>query len=145
MMTKITRPAGGNRNTQLEQAAALKALIGSASLALTLAGWALLSHQQAALNETASASLPTPAEQAGITSSQPVNAEAVAPAVTDPLPTLAPLYTPGQVNDVRSGQTDSGTQATAARTNAPQAAAPQAQLRAVKAPPRPVAVTRSSR
>ncbi len=109
MTTNATHLSGGNRNAQLEQASALKVLIGSASLALTLAGWGWLSHQQAMLNNTAPA----------------------APAATQPLPTLAPLRASNSATPGRPAQMSN--------------AAPQAQLRAVTAPPRPVAVTRSSR
>lgn len=143
MTTNATRPGNGNRAAQLEQATALKALIGSASLALTLAGWGWLSYQQAALN-TATAEPAPPAEQAGGAGEQPATTDPGAPAALDPLPTLAPLYTPNQVDDVRSGRADGGTQTVELAIAAPQTA-PRPQLRAVKAPPRPVAVTRSSR
>ncbi len=134
MTTNAMRPASANRHAQLEQATALKALIGSASLALTLAGWGWFSHQQAAQ---------TAAEPAGAATQQSIIVESAAPAGGDPLPTLAPLYTPGRVEAARPAQT-----ARAAQVTGPQVAAapqPQPQLRAVTAPPRPVAVTRSSR
>lgn len=145
MMTNSTRPVGGNRNTQLEQAAALKALIGSASLALTLAGWAFLSHQQAALNDASPASSPGPAEQAGGAIEPSVIAEAPPPGTPDPLPTLAPLYRPALVEVDRPARSAGAAQVAPPQVAAPQAVAPQPPLRVVSAPRQPVAVTRSSR
>lgn len=136
MTTNATHLSGGNRNTQLEQASALKVLIGSASLALTLAGWGWLSHQQAMLNNTASAA---PAEQPGVSAQTMV--ENVAPATAQPLPTLAPLRASNSATAGLPAQMSNA----APQVVMPQVAAPQPQLRAVTAPPRPVAVTRSSR
>ncbi|WP_240550339.1 hypothetical protein [Candidatus Roseilinea sp. NK_OTU-006] len=144
MTTNAMRPAGANRHAQLEQATALKALIGSASLALTLAGWGWLSYQQVA--QTASAPPePTAAEQAGAAPQQIVIVEPAAPARVAPLPTLAPLYTPGRVEAARPARTARAAQVTRPQVAAAPQPQPQPQLRMVTAPPRPVAVTRSSR
>lgn len=151
MTTDALRPESAGRDAQQEQATALKALIGSLSLAATLVGWAWLSHQQAA-----TAGL-VPAEPTDLPSPPPT-LDVVAtslPAVSQPLPTLAPLYMPKRINMERPAPSKNvAPPAMAPRPQqaapqvAPAPAQPQMQLRVVAAPPpppRPVAITRSSR
>ncbi|MCS7061943.1 MAG: hypothetical protein RMN25_12380 [Anaerolineae bacterium] len=128
-MTNAKQKAHSGRDDQLAHANALKLLIGSASVALTLAGWAVLSNQQLT-PESAVAAVERSAAQ-DLSTSQPAS-----------VPTLAPVYVPDGIStDTTTGQGGAGD---APAQGAPEAA-PRSELRVVTAPPRAVAVSRSSR
>jgi len=146
MTTNATPSASSNRISQMEQAAALKVLIGSASVALVLVGWGWLSSQQAPAAETVTA---TAGAADGTQLVLPIvqnNAPPARPAPPQALPTLAPLYAPAPNPGASRSTVTTQPAVPAAQAPVAQAAPPPAaQLRAVTAPPQPVAVTRSSR